>query len=90
MPTITYDTTASATESEMDDLEAAAKNWADGVDKVLHNLDKRYDVDALAITLSWEVAAGDVDETIANLDTAIEGLSIDLPLASDVATVEYP
>lgn len=89
MPIINYTATGDATESEMDSLETAAKDWHDGASKVLHNLDKRYDVDAVQITLSWEVAEGEVDASISTLDTAIQNLGVDLPLASEAATVDY-
>lgn len=89
MPTINYDATGTGTESAMDDLEAGAKSWRDGESKILHNIDKRYDVGAVQINISWEVADGGVDEAISQLDNAINGLSIDLPAASEAARVEY-
>lgn len=89
MPTINYNATGDATATERDEVLSAARGWANGDTKVLHNVDLREDVDAVQINVSWEVANGDVDGAIDTLDTAIASLSADLPPASEAATVNY-
>lgn len=89
MPTIIYDATGGATESEMDNIETDAKTWRNGAEKVLSNIDKRYDVEAVQIRIEWTVADGEVDATVSALDSAISSFGAVLPPASDAAVVEY-
>lgn len=89
MPTIHYNGTGGATEAEMDDVESKGKNWRDGADRILHHVDKRFDVDAVQIVISWDVADDQVEDSIGTLDTAISNMGAALPLASEVATVDY-
>lgn len=89
MPTIIYNETGDASETEMDSLETAAKDWRDGQDKVLVSLEKRFDVGAVSIHLTWDVSETGVESAVGSLDTAIQNLGVSLPLASDAADVQY-
>jgi hypothetical protein len=90
MATINYNGTGNATETEMDDVEQTAKDWRNGTDKILNTVEKRYDVGAVQLVVTWTVPDDQVEETVTTLDNAVSGMDADLPLASDgAATVEY-
>jgi hypothetical protein len=89
MPAIKYNETGAATVEQMDAAEMKAREWANGADKRLFSIEKRYDVEAIAVRMEWTVPAGEVGGAMTTADDVISQFDGDLPLPSEVATVEY-
>jgi hypothetical protein len=89
MPVIKYHETGTATVKQMDAAEMKAREWANGANKRLFSIEKRYDIEAIAVRMEWTVPVGEIEATMTNADDVVSQFDGDLPLPSEAATVEY-
>lgn len=89
MPLITYNATGDATQAQMNEVETTALNFDNGTTQRARLVEKRFDVGAVRVVITWDSTVANVEDNVAAIDSTVSGLGADLPLASEVATVDY-